>query len=61
MRIFLIAAILGAGIFLTGCVPFFVERRHDRENQDHYENSRHGYGDDHYRDGYNGTNDRGER
>jgi hypothetical protein len=55
MRTLLIAGILCTGIFLTGCVPFFVERRHDRE---HYDDGRHSYGDTHYRDDDNGSHDR---
>jgi len=55
MRTLLIAGILGAGIFLSGCVPFFVERRHDHEKRD---NDRQGQRDDHYRDNNNDRRDR---
>ena len=57
MRLLLIAVIFGIGISLTGCVPFFVERRHDNERRD---DGRHDHRDQ-YRDSYNRNSDRTDR
>ena len=48
MKTLLIAGLLSAGLYLTGCDTTVVDHRHDQGNYGHYDNDQHGYGETRY-------------